>query len=148
MAPRIGRLELEAFVQATEDEAKVVLALSNLAGRDARPFLEVTRTEGFHKNPLLMLRARFTKEREAGSVLSNLLLSDPFRESLLGGADARLDDDNVFHFRFDKQSACEGILRPHVEGESVKLTMKVLTFPFSREAALVHLRDLGMSGTP
>ena len=146
MAAKLGHMELEAFVQATEDEAKVVLALSNLAGHDVKGSLETVRTEGIHKNPLVLLKVRFTKEREAREVLSNLLLSDSFRKVLQEGPGQRLDEDNVLHFRFDKQAAYNGTAVMHVSGEAVKLTIKVLTFPFSREAALECLKGLALTG--
>jgi hypothetical protein len=146
MVSKIGHIELEAFVQATEDEAKVVRALSNLTGKDVSSSVEVTRTEGFHKNPLIILKVKFAKDREIRDVLSALLRSDRFSEALIAGGEERLDEENVLHFRFDKQAAYDGTAEPHMKGESVKFTMKVLTFPFSREAAIDHLKGLAISG--
>ncbi|MCU0799623.1 MAG: hypothetical protein MUC62_08130 [Candidatus Thermoplasmatota archaeon] len=147
MVSKIGHLTLEAFVQATEEEPKVVKALSTLAGADVSDLVKASRTEGFHKNPLIVLRVELVRERDVRGALNVLLTLDHFRSALLEGADERLDEGNVFHCRFDKQSAYLGAPEPYVKGEAVKFTMKVLTFPFSREAAVEGLKDLAETGS-
>ncbi len=142
MSSKVGHMTFEAFVQATEDKAKVVKALSNLTGTDISGIVKASRTEGFHKNPLIVLRMELIRDRDIRVALRVLLKNDHFRSALLEGAEERLDEGNVFHYRFDKQSAYLGTPEPHVKGEAVKFTMKVLTFPFSREAALDVVRGL------
>jgi len=147
MGSKIGHLTFEAFVQATEDEVKVVKALSNLTGSDMSGIVKAIRSEGFHKNPLIVLKVELVRERDVKAAIKVLLASDHLRSALLDGADERLDEGNVFHYRFDKQSAYLGTPAPHVKGESVKFTMKVLTFPFSREAAILYLKGLAETGS-
>lgn len=122
------RIVARAFVYGTEDEPRVVAALLRVLGRpddrELRGRLTRSRIKGHFGTEILLyegvqkrsadLRACFDSWRDAPGVAETL--RDEFQ--------ARLDEDLVLHFRFDKQAAVEGRLELGREGDTINLEVK------------------------
>lgn len=122
------RIVARSFVYGTEDEARVVDALLFALGRpedkDLRGRLTRSRIKGHFGTGILLyegvqkraadLRACFDAWRGAPDVTSTLQ-----REF-----EARLDEDLVLHFRFDKQDAVGGRLELGREGDTISVEVK------------------------
>lgn len=122
------RIVARAFVYGTEDEDRVVAALLRVFGRPAdkelRGRLTRSRIKGHFGTEILLyegvqkrsadLRASFEAWRGASAVPETL------REEF----QARLDEDLVLHFRFDKQAAVEERLELGREGDTINVEVK------------------------
>jgi RNA binding exosome subunit len=139
VARRFHELSAETFVQATEDEEKVGEAVRNLLGGETAA-IEITRAEGVHGNPILILNVAVRKEREIEEILRYWKGKSFFLEAL-DRSDERLDDDLVFHMRVGKSSAYEGEPQLWTEGESIRIKLKIAAYPSSRESAMEVLKE-------
>ena len=140
MIKRFHELSIEAFIQATEDESRVMEAIENLLRRDLDE-VQVFDSKGIHGNPIKIVKTAIRREREIIDIISLWKELDFWKEALKE-ADERLDENLVFHVRVDKQSAYENDPRIWMEGESIKIRLKVASFPASRERALEVLGDI------
>ncbi|MGA1822804.1 MAG: RNA-binding domain-containing protein [Thermoplasmatota archaeon] len=141
MEKKYHEIEVETFVQATEDEEKVIEAVSNIIGIGIPEDLEIVETEGSHGNPIGMVSYSFRRKRDIEGILEGFRGKD-FMKEALSQVEERLDESLTFHMRLDKQMAYLGELRLWESGEAVKIRMKPATFPASREEAVRILMQL------
>ncbi|MDD1743162.1 MAG: hypothetical protein LUO85_00890 [Methanomassiliicoccales archaeon] len=129
-------LTFRAFCQATEDEGKVKLAIRFVSGIED---ISVTRSQGFHGNPILIMEAEVKSKKRIDAVF--LSLGQQQIQELRDTLDSRLDDDSNFFFRLDKQLAYEGkiVLAGHDDVIAVK--GKVKAYPNNRENAMKVIAD-------
>ncbi len=135
--PPFVSLRSRCFCQATEDEERVRKALFSIVGE-----LAVQRevTQGYHGNPLTILRVSATRKRDILPI-SKFLWEG--RKELLTNVEERLDDTRYFHVRLSKQAAFDGEMRMvgrTCPGGVVDISLKVEAYPASRENALKALR--------
>ncbi|MGA1849040.1 MAG: RNA-binding domain-containing protein [Thermoplasmatota archaeon] len=135
MARRYHELRLSFFIQATEDEEKVLQAVANLLGMDPSPLVNRSNAEGVHHNPIILLSIELKKEREIRAVLERWETTDFWQESKKD-IDDRLDEDLVYHVRVDKEKAFGGDIALWKGGESIDIRLKVATYPSSREGSI------------
>lgn len=131
---------------STEDQEKVRLALQNLIGEAAG--IEMKATETHFHNKMEMVTASMKGEKDLGRIMAALQPSafDGIVETL----ESRLDDNNVLHFRLDKQSCLDG--RPALssdldpvsrkEHDSIDVEVHVVTYPGNRRNAVKFIRQL------
>ncbi len=134
MPKKYHELKAASFVQATEDEDKVMHAIWNLLGSTDIGEIERSEIEGVHSNPILFITVRIKKERQILSILSHLTSLDIWKEALTQ-IDQRLDEDMVFHVRVEKGSAYDNEPVLWTGGESIELKLKVASYPASWERA-------------
>ncbi len=128
-------MEFRAHCHATEDEERVLQAFTFVSGIDTP---RVARAEGYHGNPIVIfiglmedaksIDAFWKRVREAGEL-----------DSVVETLEKRLDDDCVFHLRFDKQEAYAGRLKVARHDDVVTLKAKVAAYPARREKAVETL---------
>ncbi|WP_456419357.1 RNA-binding domain-containing protein [Methanocaldococcus infernus] len=106
----INYIKLSAICHATEDEEKVLEAISFFIPEDVdeeKVEVEVVETEGHFRNPIKIISVN-VKDKEAKKVFKhivNLIKSNPKNlEKLKKDLDLRIED-NKFFVRFDKQKA-------------------------------------------
>lgn len=141
MQKKYHEIEVEAFVQATEDEEKVLEAVANVIGIEMADDIEIVESEGALGNPIGIISLSFKRKRDIEGILDWFRGKD-FMRSALAQIEDRLDDSLTFHMRLDKQRAYEGELRLWEKGEAIKVRIKPATFPASREGALEILMQL------
>jgi RNA binding exosome subunit len=137
-------LTINTFVHATEDREKVIIALENLLEEPPGDEIQEFDAEGVHSNPISNLVLSYKRERDIMRILSRWSLMDFWNEAMLQ-ADQRLDDDQVFHIRIDKQKACLGEIFLFKGGEPIGIKLKIATYPRSRDGAmdiLLRIPDL------
>lgn len=128
-------LSINAFVQATEDKEKVIVAMENLLDRPIKEVLEEDPVEGMYGNPIIHLTVRIRKEKEMISLVRKWSSMDFWKEALVH-MDQRLDDDLIYHIRIDKGEAYHGRIGLWKGGELIGIRIKVATYPASWEKAL------------
>ncbi|WP_457611896.1 RNA-binding domain-containing protein [Methanocaldococcus sp.] len=106
----INSIKLSAICHATEDEDKVLEAISYFIPEDVDPDkveIEVVETEGYFRNPIKLINVT-VEGKEAKKVfehIMNLIKSNEKNvEKLKKDLNLRIED-NKFFVRFDKQKA-------------------------------------------
>lgn len=133
-------VSVETFVNATEDEDKVIEAVKNVTGMDFPPGFSVNYAEGTHGNPIGIIYLSYRRSREV-RYLINRFREKPYWKTVLKEAERRMDESQTVHFRLDKQAAYEGEERLWASGEAIKIKVKIVTYPSSRDQALRILRE-------
>lgn len=137
------RLEFRVHSHATEEEAKVRQAFAFVTGVEEP---EVDRTEGYHRNPILVLTARLETRADIAAFWERVQAEGQL-DAFLRELDVRIDEDCILHARFDKQEAFQGRLRLASHDDVISLKGKVAAYPAKRsqalEAARAYLEEVG-----
>ncbi len=144
----IHHIILRVIAHATEDVSRVRAALdfflSGAGVRENSKLIEEIQAEGHHGNPITILSvqlkrkadclgfARFVRERFSEEDVARLREEMP----------ERLDDDQVFHLRFDKQSAYLQQVRLTNSSDAITAKVKIETYPKNREKAGAIVEEL------
>ncbi len=129
-------LTFRAFCQATEDEAKVRAALKFVSGSDD---VSVTKSYGFHGNPIIILETEVKSKKRIDSIF--LALGHSNLRELRDTLELRLDDESNFFFRLDKQEAAEGRIVVTTNADVIAIKGKVKAYPNNRENAMRALAE-------
>ncbi|MBO5669588.1 MAG: exosome protein, partial [Candidatus Methanomethylophilaceae archaeon] len=100
MASNFHWIKVKAICYATEDEDLICDVVSGMTGAEE---LDIDISEGLHNNPLTVIDANLTKNKEYATLFNTL--GKDIAMQLLDGVEDRIDDDCVFYVRFDKQKA-------------------------------------------
>ena len=125
------------FRHSTESEDKVRAALGFVAG-DAE--VQVTKTEGHFGNPLLILEARLSRNRDIRVFLKRLQ-TNGILDEVMKTLESRLDDECNLHFRLSKQKAYEEELALAFDKDVIDCNLKVAAYPAKRSQALSVVQD-------
>ncbi|AKB12075.1 hypothetical protein MSTHC_0406 [Methanosarcina thermophila CHTI-55] len=136
------------IAHATEDVSRVRealdLFLSGAGVREGSELIEELQAEGHHGNPITILSvqlkrkadclnfARFVRERLSEEDVAKLREEMP----------ERLDENQVFHLRFDKQAAYLQQVRLTNSSDAITAKIKIETYPKSREKAGAIVEEL------
>ncbi|MEM1559914.1 MAG: RNA-binding domain-containing protein [Candidatus Bathyarchaeia archaeon] len=106
-----GSLELEVYVHATEDEHKVMKAVSNILPRDLYEKLRFdrVRTRGHYGNPITVIKAEARLD-DAKAISKYILekMEKYDREYIRRNLEVFVDSVGTIYLRFDKQEAYLG----------------------------------------
>ena len=144
----IHYITLRAIAHATEDISRVKAALdfflSGAGVREGNKLIEEIPAEGHHGNSITILSvqlkreanclgfAHFVRERFSGEDVERLREEMP----------EKLDDDQVFHLRFDKQAAYLQQVKLTDSSDAVIAKIKIETYPKNREKAGAIVEEL------
>ncbi len=144
----IHHIILRVIAHATEDISRVRAALdfflSGAGIREESKLIEELRAEGHHGNPITILSiqlkrkadclnfARFVRERFSEEDVARLREEMP----------EKLDDDQVFHLRFDKQAAYLQQVKLTNSSDAITAKVKIETYPKNREKAGAIVEEL------
>jgi RNA binding exosome subunit len=136
-AMSIGYVRLRAFSQATEEEGRVVKAVTFVSGGEG-----FTRNvvQGHFGNPITIIETRLTKSRGIRVFLKRLS-SPGIARTLALELEERMDDDGILHLRLDKQGAYLGRLALATNKDVIDCSMKVTAHPARRDVALSKARE-------
>ncbi|MCX8162198.1 MAG: hypothetical protein N3E44_04310 [Candidatus Bathyarchaeota archaeon] len=106
-----GSLELEVYVHATEDESKVMKAVSNILPKDLYEKISFNKVKarGHYGNPIIIMKAEVKVEDP--EVLSKYIIGKMEsydREYVRRSLERFINDVGTVYFRFDKQEAYLG----------------------------------------
>ncbi len=143
----IHHIILRVNAHSTEDKSRVRNALdffllnsiskSKIRDGNTDDIVETTNVEGYYKNPISTLSANITRKQDclafARFVQENMHPQDV--ELLRSEMPDRLDDDQLFHFRLDKQAAYLNKVKLTSSSDAITVKVKIATFPKNREQA-------------
>ncbi|WP_394296995.1 RNA-binding protein [Palaeococcus ferrophilus] len=139
-------VRISTFIHATEDEDKVLEALSTfIPGEidDEDVNFEVVSTEGYFGNPIKVVTAEIKRSKAVRAFLKHLksLLTEDDVDYILEHLDEKVDEDGTLYIRFDKQKAYLGEAEV-AEGEDViKVMVKVKAFPMRKESVVKAVEE-------
>jgi len=136
----IHYVTLRAIAHATEDIFRVQKALTFFVSSTSvqdRELVEELQSEGHHGNPITILSLQVKRKVDclcfASFVREHFLEEDATR--LRKEMPERLDNDQVFHLRFDKQAAYLQKVKLTDSSNAITVKVKIKTYPKSREKA-------------
>ncbi|WP_328287512.1 RNA-binding protein [Methanolobus vulcani] len=143
---------MRVIAHSTEDLSRVRGALdfflrnaTGMSDNDVTDELvEVTDIEGHYGNPSVMLSSQISRKsdsvRLARFIRENMSPEDV--EILRSEMPDRLDDDQLFHMRFDKQAAFQGKLVLSSSSDAITVKVKIATYPKNRLQAGLIVEEL------
>jgi RNA-binding protein len=144
----IHYITLRVIAHATEDISRVKEALdfflSGAGVREDGKLIEEIQAEGHHGNPIAILSVQLKKKADclgfAHFVRDRFSKEDiaQLREEM----PERLDDDQVFHIRFDKQAAYLQQVKLTNSSDAIVAKVKIETYPKNREKAGAIVEEL------
>ena len=143
----IHHIILRVNAHSTEDKSRVRSALdffllnsiskSKIRDGNTDDIVETTNIEGYYKNPISTLSANITRKQDclafARFVRQNMHPGDV--ELLRSEMPDRLDDEQLFHFRLDKQAAYQNKVKLTSSSDAITVKVKIATYPKNREQA-------------
>ncbi len=95
------QINFMAYSHATENEKNVEEALRFVSGTDN---IEFRKTKGYHGNLIIIMEATLKKSRDVKTFFSRLKQHGLVKK-ILNELEDRIDENNNFYLRFDKQKA-------------------------------------------
>ncbi len=136
----IHNISYRAFVYGTENKEKVLESIKTLFPNSSPQCEE---TEGYYKNPVLILSNKIDKKREIKDFVEKLSkMNDPTRKRILHRLENKMDDSGNLFIRFDKQRAYQGDMKVVEHGDSIHLKIKIAAYPAKKKVALEIARKL------
>ena len=129
-------IRVQTFCYATERQDLIEDTLKELLGEIE---FEEEISESEHGNTMMILETRVTKQREFTELFSKL--SDEVLDFILEDIDNRVDEDDMFYIRLDKQKAVQGIYEIAHHGDVISIFGKVQAHPAKKEVAVKVLRE-------
>ena len=129
-------LRVQTFCYATEKQDLIEDTLKELLG-DIEFEEEICESE--HGNSMMILETRVTKQREFKEVFSKL--GEEILNFILEDIENRVDDDDIFYLRLDKQKAVQGIYEVAHHGDVISIFGKIQAHPAKKEVAVKVLKE-------
>lgn len=141
----IHHISFRVICHSTEEKSRVMDALGlflrnsygEKSSHSSAEIVDTIEAEGHYGNPITVFSTQLTRKRDTLSfaefVHSNMTPDDI--ENLINEMPDRLDDDQVFHLRFDKQEAYMGRVKLVSSSDAITAKVKIETYPKDRETA-------------
>ncbi len=129
-------LRVQTFCYATEKQELIEDTLKELLG-DIEFEEEICESE--HGNQMMILETRMTKQREFRNVFYNL--GEDILNFILEDIENRVDEDDIFYLRLDKQKAVQGIYEVAHHGDVISIFGKVQAHPAKKDVAVKVLKE-------
>lgn len=136
MSGVFSSLHARALGHATEDLDRVKAAMVNVMGEVE---LRVSRTEGHHGNPIIILEAAIEDAKVIDGFFARI--SDRDMEALIESLEKRVDDGCNLFLKLDKQDAFAGRSRLGAGDDVISVRAKARVFPAKREIAMDALGE-------
>ena len=144
----IHYITLRAIAHATEDVSRVKVALdfflSGAGVRGDSKLFEEIQAEGHHGNPITILSVQLKRKADCLGFAHFVRerFSEEDVERLREEMPERLDNDQVFHLRFDKQAAYLQQVKLTDSSDAVIAKVKIESNPKNREKAGAIVEEL------
>lgn len=117
--------DISALSHATEDENKLLYYLKSYLGKFSDPKkIELVKTEGHWKNPIIRINLYYTKNSDAlYSEIIEKLHNTYGKDDIETYLDNNIDEKGSLYLRLDKQKLCSGEISIS-EKDSVRLIFK------------------------
>ncbi len=139
-------VRLTTFIQATEDEDKVLNAIATFIPEeidDDDIIFDIDETKGFFGNPIKVVNVEIKRSKAVRQFLDYFkeLLSEEDRNYLLEHLDEKVDEEGTFYVRFNKQKAYLGDVEIDEGPDVVQVRIKVKAFPMRKDAVVKAVRE-------
>ncbi|MDG6243652.1 MAG: RNA-binding protein [Methanolobus sp.] len=148
----IHYINLRVIAHSTEDQSRVRAALDlflqHAFGMSDNvvtdELVEVTYIEGHYGNSSVMLSSQITRRSDSVRLARFIRgsMSPKDVEVLRNEMPERLDDEQLFHMRFDKQAAFLGKLVLVSSSDAITVKVKIATYPKDRLKAGLIVEEL------
>ena len=138
MASVFHWVKVKAVCYATEDEDLIHDVMVALTGIDDDEKFEVDISEGLHGNPITVIDANLSHNKEYERLFRNI--GEGPMKTVLDEIEDRVDDDCILYMRLDKQKAVEGIYEISHSGDVISITAKVVAHPAKKEIAVENAK--------
>lgn len=136
----IHNISYRVFVYGTENEEKVKEAVKTLFPNS---HFQTDITEGYFKNPVLILHDKITRKREIKEFVKILdQIDDAGKKRLLNELENKIDHKGNLFLRFDKQKAYLGDLKIIEHGDAIHVKLNIAAYPAKKENAIKVARDI------
>ncbi|MBC7085602.1 MAG: RNA-binding protein [Methanomethylovorans sp.] len=141
----IHNISLRVIAHSTEETSRVMDALGLFlknSFKDNLPdsleeLVDIVEAEGHYGNPITIISTQLTHKDNTMAfcefVHNNMTPKDI--ETLRSEMPERLDENQIFHLRFDKQEAYLGHVKLVSSSDAVIAKIKIETYPKNRETA-------------
>ena len=131
----IHNISYRTFVYGTEDEEKVITAISYLFSNSLP---EKSINEDHFGNKIIVLTDKITKKRTNKDIIAflNENLSEEDKNTIKNELNRRMDDKGNLFLRFDKQLAYDEKLKLTYSGDAIHVRIKIASYPVSKENAV------------
>jgi hypothetical protein len=135
-------LEFRTYAHATEDLSKVKEALLFI-GKNKKEASEVKeqKLSGYFRNPIVLLELRLKDKKDILAFWGRVLSISSIKELLLHELEQRVDKENNFYIRFDKQVAFNKEIKLTRGDDAIRIRTKIITYPSSYLKVLEELRN-------
>ncbi len=124
-------LRIQTFCYPTEREDLVAQAFAALTGTDG---FETVISDSEQGSRLLIYQTMLTKQKDFEAFFRGL--GPAVLRQLRQELDERVDDDDVFYTRLDKQQAVQGVWAIGHHGDVIAITGKVAANPARKDVAV------------
>ncbi|MEL7669655.1 RNA-binding protein [Methanobacterium sp.] len=136
----IHNISYRVFVYGTENEEKVKGAVQTLFP-NSHP--QTDTTEGYFKNPVLILHDKISKNREIKNFIHILEeIDESSKKQLRSELENKMDERGNLFLRFDKQRAYLGDLKIIKHGDAIHVKINIAAYPAKKENAMEVARDI------
>ena len=132
-------VKVKAVCYATEDEDLIHDVMMELIGTDDDECFDVDISEGLHGNPITVIDANLTHNKEYERLFRNI--GEETLRTVLEEIEQRVDDDCVMYMRLDKQKAVGGVYELSHSGDVISITAKIVSHPAKKEVAVKNAKE-------
>jgi hypothetical protein len=135
-------LEFRAYAHATEDLSKVKEALLFIGkNKKEASGLKEQKLSGYFGNPIVLLVLRLKDKKDISAFWERVLSISSIKELLLQELEQRVDKENNFYIRFDKQAAFNKEIKFTRGDDAIRVRAKIIVYPSSHAKAVEELRN-------
>lgn len=131
-------VNFRVYSHATENEKSVREALRFVSGTDS---IEKRTAKGCHGNPIIVMEAEIKKSMEVKAFFSGLK-KHGLMEKILDEVESRIDENNNFYLRFDKQKAFFQKYELVKHDDVISVKGKIKCFPANKRNAVKTMEIL------
>jgi len=139
-------VRLTTFIQATEDEDKVLDAIATFIPEEIDEddiIFDIDETKGFFGNPIKVVNVEIKRSKAVRQFLGHFkeLLSEEDKRYIIENLDEKVDDEGTLYVRFNKQRAYLGDVEIDEGADVIQVRIKVKAFPMRKEAVVKAVRE-------
>lgn len=143
---RAHHVRLTTFIQATEDEDKVLEAVATFIPEEIDEddiIFDIDETKGFFGNPIKVVNVEIKRSKAVRQFLEHFkeLLSEDDKRYITENLDEKVDDEGTLYVRFNKQKAYLGDVEIDEGPDVIQVRVKVKAFPMRKEAVVKAVRE-------
>lgn len=143
----IGNIHISVFAKTEKDVKAATAGLEEFLTPEVASkegIIESSKTDGFSEE-ITILKTVLNKKRDIRKVMEFLMdnLGEKEKKILSSQASSRLDEENTFFFRLDRESWINSKeMKLVAKGDCFHWKLSIITYPRKREAAIKAIQEL------